>query len=398
MDYNEGIVNFDSKMGHLRDLYDTYQAAMITGEVGEEELELLNNTTNNLQHDVDTLRQLLDAHQKTEQSQTEKQAGVKDKGQGKKSKKLLSPSSSQGNVKPRKKKAKKSIEFVVDSDNDDNHLEPAPAACKRAPTEIKPAPPALKKPSLKQELGLSSSSDSEGEFQVHNNEVFEDERKTPSVASTAAEATTEDSVRFVRNPLNTCEDSSSSSSDSDDSRISRKRTRSSSTSRSSSSCSSIKSCSPTRDTSSPVKMSPKKSTSPSPSVDGPSKALSPSSEARPKSNVNIDSTPEGPSSVLPTLKVHMDQAGYWKTHATKLISNLASNRDLFDIKKLAKPRLRICSYFQWASCNHRDKAYHDDKTGVRWFHGCTFCYSATRTIQPHPCKECPFIKLDFVQT
>ena len=391
MDYSEGKATFETKMGHLRGLYDAYQAAMENGEVGEEELDLLNNTTNNLQHDVDTLRRLLDAHQKTE-----KKTGVKDKGEGKKSKKPRSHSAAPGKVtKSRKKNAKKSTKFV-DSDVEDNH--PVPATSKRAPSETKTAPSPLAKTSPKEDLYLS---DSEGELLVHNTEVFDEEKKkSPSGSSTAAVTnTSDDSVKFIRNPLN-CDDSSS---DSDDSRLSRKRTRSSSTSRSSSRGSSIKSCSPSRDSSYPVKKSRGRSTSP-PAPAPVVPTSQPAGGDLPSSNVIMDSTPNGSSSVpplaeiLPTFKVHIDPNGYWKTHTTKLISNLPEKSELFDIKKLAKPRLRICSYYQWSCCNHKDKAYHDDKSNIRWFHGCTYCHRISRTIQSHPLQECPFIKLDFVQT
>ena len=396
MDNQKGKALLESKLGDLSVLYTAYIDSLEDDNVKEEELDRISFSTNKLQAEVEVLKGILES-KKTEQK----------RGKAKTAKTISSPPPPPQKTKKPRRKSVKSPKFVVDSDDEVNSK-------------------------LAEDLHLSSDDD---EIQLHNDEKFEDDKKTSGVVkpqerttpassgqtelnsslkaskergstqsavvktpelthafreqtegnpsgkrSTSGKAVKEerstqpaldakssqsskpdspppppapeDYDQFIRQPLNQTE----GSSDSDDSRLSRKRTRSLS-------WTSSKSLPSPRDTSPPP-------------GEGTSKKGDPQ----------------------PTFMVRTDSSGRWKTTAARRISNMPIKPDLFDIRSLTKYKLRMCSYYQWASCKFANRIYHDDLFESRWVHGCCWCYRNTNTVQPHPVKECPFIKLDFVQS
>ena len=404
-----GLALLNSKMSDLSGLYQAYFDSMENGKVEKEDLDRMKDSTNKLQAEVDTLKVLLEA--KMSDQRTEKGKGLE-----KKEKSLSSPSSPSKAKKTRRRSSIKSTKYVADSGDESNRSKTKPAKSK-----------------LADDLRLSD----DDEIQLHNNEQFEDDEKpscpsSPSKKPAVKKASTvvkssrpaaaavkgvvgspskvvppppppssDDCSKFVRQPLNLSDDSSD---DSDDSRLSRKRNKSPSTDRSSSRGSStVKSCSPPRVNSpSPKRARGNAKRSPSPPlqpIEGSSKYHpSPKRAKVSASPIDGSSPKDDPRPPVPIIKVLIDPAGQWMTLAARKISNLPSNPNIFDAKSLVKPKLRMCSYFQWDSCRLSNRMHHDDKFDDRWVHGCVWCYRTTNTIQPHPVKVCPFIKLNFVET
>ena len=121
------------------------------------------------------------------------------------------------------------------------------------------------------------------------------------------------------------------------------------------------------------------------------------------------SEPGGPNHgrQVPTLSIYTKSSN-WEARASASIRRLEHDEQLFDVFKLAKPEAletKMCGYYNFNACNYEtDKrfprltllAHSDPVTGAPWYHGCSWCYKLTGTIQHHRVTKCPFINLKMI--
>ena len=118
------------------------------------------------------------------------------------------------------------------------------------------------------------------------------------------------------------------------------------------------------------------------------------------------SEPGGPNHgrQVPSLSIYTKYSN-WEAKASASIRRLEHDGQLFDVSKLTKPEpleTRMCGYYNFDTCNYEtDKrfprlnllSHYDPVTGAPWYHGCSWCYKLTGTIQHHRVTTCPFINL-----